>query len=181
MLTRTVDVAIAPFDLGARLTEVRDLARTAMTAANQPGGVLIAKYLREVTDVAGLLALGAHRDGEIVGVLVGWPTASRRWWPDEVRPALAASGNEHWLDDAFEIAELHVHPDVQGRGIATRLLTETRRRIRQRRVVLSTNAIDNQHARRFYRQRGFRTLTAPFEWRSVAVRIFVMGLELTEP
>lgn len=175
-----MDVDIAPFDLAARLSEVRELARTAMTAAQQPGGILIAKYLHEVTEVTGLLALGAHRQGELVGVLVGWPTASRQWWPNEVRPALRASGNEHWLDDAFELAELHVHPDLQGHGIATGLLEEAQRRVDQSRVVLSTNAINNQHARRFYRNRGFRTLSGPFQWRSVAIRIFVLGRELTE-
>lgn len=180
VLTRVVNVDIAPFDLGERLDEVRELARTAMTAARQPGGILIAKYLTEVTEVSGLLALGAHADDALVGVLIGWPTASRRWWPDEVRPALRASDNEHWLDDAFELAELHVHPDVQGHGIATGLLDEARHRIAQRRIVLSTNAINNKHARRFYRNRGFRVLTGPFQWRSVPIRIFVLGREITE-
>lgn len=155
VLTRVVDVDIAPFHLGERLDEVRELARTAMTAARQPGGILIAKYLTEVTEVSGLLALGAHADDALVGVLVGWPTASRRWWPDQVRPALRASDNEHWLDEA-------------------------RRRIAQRRIVLSTNAINNKHARRFYRNRGFRVLTGPFQWRSVPIRIFVLGREVTE-
>jgi ribosomal protein S18 acetylase RimI-like enzyme len=173
-----VDVDIAPFDLTARLDEARRLARTAMSAANQPGGILVAKYLDEVTDVAGLLALGAHRQDRLVGMLVGWPIANREWWRHHVRPALAATENLHWIDDAFELAELHVHPDLQGAGVGTALLEEAERRIDQQRIVLSTNAIDNWHAREFYRRRGFRTLTAPFRWLELDLRVFVLGREV---
>ncbi|WP_182544610.1 GNAT family N-acetyltransferase [Halosaccharopolyspora lacisalsi] len=179
MLTEDVDVDIAPFDLQDRLDEVRALARTAMTDAGQPGGILVAKYLDEVTELDGLLALGAHRGQRLVGMLVGWPTASREWWPHHVRPALTATHNEHWLDDAFELAELHVHPDVQRHGLASALLDEVRLRIDQPRIVLGTNALNNQRARQFYRGQGFRTLTGPFEWLGLDMRIFVLGLEFS--
>lgn len=172
-----MDVDIAPFDLGERLQETRTLARTAMTAADQPGGILIAKYLDEVTGLDGLLALGAFRQDELVGMLVGWPTTSRDWWPHHVRPALAATGNEHWLDGAFELAELHVHPDLQGSGIGTALVEQVQQRITHPRIVLSTNAIDNRKAREFYRRRGFRTLTGPFQWLGLPLRILVLGRE----
>lgn len=172
-----MDVDIAPFDLGERLAESRTLARTAMTASNQPGGILIAKYLDEVTGLDGLLALGAFRQDELVGMLVGWPTASRSWWPRHVYPALSMTGNEHWLDDAFELAELHVHPDVQGLGVGTGLVEEAERRIDNPRIVLSTNALDNRRAREFYRRRGFRTLTGPFQWLGLPLRILVLGRE----
>jgi ribosomal protein S18 acetylase RimI-like enzyme len=173
-----VDVEIAPFDLTARLAEARTLARTAMSAAGQPGGFLVAKYLQEVTDIPGLLPLGAHRQDELVGMLVGWPIANRDWWRERIRPALTVTENVHWLDDAFELAELHVHPDLQGNGIGSALLDNAERMIDQQRIVLSTNAIDNWRAREFYRRRGFRTLTPPFRWLGLDLRIFVLGREI---
>ncbi|GAB3298602.1 GNAT family N-acetyltransferase [Parasphingorhabdus pacifica] len=176
-----MDVDIAPFDLGERLQDTRALARTAMTAADQPGGILIAKYLDEVTELDGLLALGAFQQGELAGMLVGWPTASREWWPHRVGPALAATENEHWLEDAFEVAELHVHPEAQACGVGTGLIDEAVRRIDNPRMVLSTNAIENRRAREFYRRRGFRTLTGPFQWLGLPLRILVLGRELRTP
>lgn len=178
---KDVDVDIKPFDLGAHLGQARSIARTAMTDARQPGGLLIAKYLDEVTELAGLLALGAYQRDELVGVLVGWPTASRDWWPHQVRPALAMTENLHWLDDAFELAELHVHPDFQGIGVGTALLDEAERRVELPRIVLSTNAVGNLKAKAFYRRRGFRTLTAPFRWLGLDLRVLVLGRELRPP
>ncbi|WP_433871822.1 GNAT family N-acetyltransferase [Saccharopolyspora sp. CA-218241] len=173
-----MNVRITTFDLAARLDAARALARTAMSAAGQPGGILIGQYFHEVTELDGLLALGAFHDDELVGMLLGWPTASRDWWPAQVRPDLAQTGNLHWLDDAFELAEIHVHPDHQGRGLGGRLLGAAEERIPQRRIVLGTNAIDNHRAKEFYRRRGFRTLTGPFRWLGLPLRVLVLGREI---
>jgi ribosomal protein S18 acetylase RimI-like enzyme len=173
-----MDVDIAPFDLTARLDEAIGLARTAMSAAGQPGGILIGRYLEEVTEVPGLLALGALRQDTLVGMLVGWPVANRWWWRHHVQLALATTENLHWLEDAFELAEFHVHPAVQGLGIGTALLDTADGMIEQRRIVLSTNAIDNRPSREFYRRRGFRTLTPPFRWLGLDLRVYVLGREI---
>lgn len=173
-----MDVDIADFDLRARLDEAKALAREAMAHARQPGGILVAQYLDEVTELPGLVALGAFRQDELVGALLGWPTASRAWWPHHVRPALAATDNQHWLDGAFELAELHVHPDLQGAGVGTDLLAEAERRLDLPRIVLSTNALNNRRAREFYRRRGFRVLTGPFRWLGLPHRVLVLGRQL---
>lgn len=173
-----MDVDIAPFDLAARVDEARTLARTAMSAAGQPGGILIGKYLDEVTEVPGLLALGAHRQDSLMGMLVGWPVANRWWWRHHVRLALDDAGNLHWLDDAFELAEFHVHPAVQGLGIGTSLLDAADHMIEQSRIILSTNAIDNQPTQEFYRRRGFGMLTPPFRWLGLDLQVAVLGREI---
>lgn len=167
---------IAPFDLAARCAEAISLAQTAMSVAGQPGGLLVARYLDEVTEVPGLVALGAHDRERLIAILVGWPCASRTWWSHHVRPALARSSNEGWLDDAFEVAELHVHPDVQGHGLGTKLLAKAATEVRQPRMVLSTN-VENDNARAFYRRRGFRTLTGAFRWLGTDLRVLVLGRE----
>lgn len=168
----------ATFNLSAHLDEARTLARLAMTDADQPGGLLIAKYLDEVTELDKLLSLGAYQHEQLIGIVIGWPVASREWWPHHVRPALAMTGNEHWLDNAFELAELHVHPNWQGTGVGTALLADAERRIENPRIVLSTNAVDNKRTREFYRRKGFRTLTGPYQWLGLPLRILVLGREL---
>lgn len=175
-----MDADIAPFDLDARLRDTTALAREAMAAAHQPAWTLAGQHLGGVTELPGLLPLAAQQQNRLLGILIGFPTAGRDWWPNQVRPALAAAENLHWLDDAFELAELHVHPDVQGGGLGSALLNEAVRRIEQRRIVLSTNAIGNRPARAFYRKHGFRTLTAPFRWMDTPLRVFVLGRELTD-
>jgi GNAT superfamily N-acetyltransferase len=105
--------------------------------------------------------------------------ANREWWRNQVRLPLDMSENLHWLDDAFELAELHVHPDRQGGGIGTALLQEAGQRIAERRIVLTTNAIGNHPTKEFYRRRGFRTLTGPFQWLGLPMRVLVLGREIT--
>lgn len=173
-----MDVDIAPFDLAARLDEAIGLARTAMSAAGQPGGTLIGRYLDEVTEIPGLLALGALQQDTLVGMIVGWPVANRWWWRHHVQLALDDAENLHWLDDSFELAEFHVHPTMQGRGVGTALLNAADGLIEQGRIVLSTNAVDNRPTLEFYRRRGFRTLTPPFRWLGLDLRILVLGREV---
>lgn len=177
MLTDQVDVDLAPFDLGERSWEAITLAQDAMAEADQPGWALAAQYLDDVVDLPGLVSLGAHQQDRLVGFLVGFPCASRDWWPRNVRPALDATGNAHWLDGAFELAELHVHPDVQGAGVGTALIESLPERTNLSHMVLSAN-VANRRAREFYRRRGFRALTGPFRWLGLDLRIMVMGREV---
>jgi ribosomal protein S18 acetylase RimI-like enzyme len=172
-----VDVDLAPFDLAERCWEAITLAQDAMAAAVQPGWALAAQYLDDVVDLPGLVSLGAHRDDRLVGALIGFPCASRDWWPRNVRPALKATGNAHWLDGAFELAELHVHPNVQGAGVGTALIESAIEHTSLTHIVLSAN-VANRRAREFYRRRGFRTLTGPFRWLGTDLRILVMGREI---
>ena len=57
----------------------------------------------------------------VIGFAYGFHGASGQWWHDLVRSALAAAGGrdlaQAWLDDSFEVAEVHVHPGYQGRGV----------------------------------------------------------------
>ena len=91
---------------------------------------------------------------------------------------LSAVYRHDWSVLVVDEPELHVHPDLQGSGIGSALLDNAERMIDQQRIVLSTNAIDNWRAREFYRRRGFRTLTPPFRWLGLDLRIFVLGREI---
>ena len=61
------------------------------------------------------------------------------------------------LADYFEITELHVHPNAQGRGIGKALLTELLSRVDAPRALLSTPEGPTR-AWRLYRRLGFTDL-----------------------
>ncbi len=65
-------------------------------------------------------------DDRMVGVAYGYRGAAGQWWHEQVRRGIieqsGAETAERWLDDYFELTEVHVAPASQGRGIATEAL-----------------------------------------------------------
>ncbi|MEV5574642.1 GNAT family N-acetyltransferase [Spirillospora sp. NPDC052269] len=118
--------------------------------------------------------------GSVRGFAYGFHGEPGQWWHDVVRQALVErDGVEHadyWLDDAFEVAELHVHPDEQGRGNGRALLNALCEGRRERTVVLSTLDLDPESpARRLYRSVGLRDLLTAFDFPGGGPPYAVMG------
>ncbi|MEU5881729.1 GNAT family N-acetyltransferase [Spirillospora sp. NPDC047279] len=116
----------------------------------------------------------------VAGFAYGFHGAGGQWWHDVVHHALTERGGpEHaaeWLDDPFEVAELHVHPDHQGRGLGRALLTSLCAGRRERTVVLSTLDLrPDSPARRLYRSVGMIDLLTDFEFPGGGPRYAVMG------
>jgi ribosomal protein S18 acetylase RimI-like enzyme len=103
--------------------------------------------------------------GEPVGFGYGFRGQAGQWWHDTVARALADAHGRPvaaaWLDDSFEVAELHVTPDYQGRGIGTDLLLRLTSDRPERTALLSTRDADTP-ARRLYRGVGFIDLLTGF-------------------
>jgi ribosomal protein S18 acetylase RimI-like enzyme len=103
--------------------------------------------------------------GEPVGFGYGFHGARGQWWHDTVDRALAASHGLQaaaaWLEDSFEVAELHVTPEYQGRGIGTDVLHRLVSGRSERTALLSTPDTDSA-ARRLYRTSGFTDLLTGF-------------------
>jgi ribosomal protein S18 acetylase RimI-like enzyme len=126
-------------------------------------------------------AFVAQRRRDVVGFGYGFHGESGQWWHDVVRDALTeAGGPEHaryWLDDAFEVAELHVHPAAQGQGLGRGLITTLCAGRSERTVVLST--LDAQTpARHLYRTLGMTDLLAAFRFPGGGPLYAVMGATL---
>jgi len=83
-------------------------------------------YAVQHTERPGFRAVGAFAespDGEqLVGFGYGYLVAPGQWWHDQVRAALDRRTAKKWLPGAFEVCELHVHPEHQSRGLGRRLL-----------------------------------------------------------
>jgi ribosomal protein S18 acetylase RimI-like enzyme len=139
----------------------------------------------------GFRGLTAHVDGRLAGFTYGFHGESGQWWHDMVAAALgtrsgagiAAAGYADseapcaWLDDSFEVAELHVLPSWQGQGIGRSLLLSLTSGRPERTAVLSTADAPTK-ARRLYRGVGFTDLLTDFRFSGTEPPYAVMGAPL---
>ena len=118
--------------------------------------------------------------GSVRGFAYGFHGARGQWWHDVVFQALGdREGPEHaesWLGDTFEVAELHVRPEAQGRGLGRGLLSALCEDRPERTVVLSTlDRRPDTPARSLYRSVGMVDLLTDFEFPGGGPRYAVMG------
>ena len=98
----------------------------------------------------------------LLGVAYGYRGAPDQWWQQQVTRGLRHFGFpdteiHRLMSDYFELTELHIHPNAQGRGLGEAL---TRRLLNDRPeayVLLSTPEIgaEPNRAWRLYRRLGF--------------------------
>jgi ribosomal protein S18 acetylase RimI-like enzyme len=124
----------------------------------------------------------ARRDREVVVAFTyGFHGVGGQWWHDMVRSAVTATAGPdvaaHWLDDSFEVAELHVRPEYQKHGIGRQLLLRLTRECTERTAVLSTMDTESP-ARRLYRSLGFTELLTDYWFAGADTAYAVMGAAL---
>jgi GNAT superfamily N-acetyltransferase len=121
------------------------------------------------------------RRGPIIAFAYGFHGENGQWWHDVVRQALSTAGgrgySRAWLSDAFEVAEVHVHPGHQGRGIGRAIVLALTHARLERTAVLSTQDSDTV-ARRLYRRLGFADLVTGFSFPGTDPPYAVMGATL---
>ena len=179
-------------ELGPRefRTAIRALVGVYAAAMNPPDRTLSGREAIMDRHAAspGFRGLSAHVDGRLAGFTYGFHGESGQWWHDMVAAALATrsgariSAAEYagtdapgaWLDDSFEIAELHVLPPWQGRGIGRSLLLSLATGRQERTAGLST-ADAPTRARRLYRGLGFTDLLTDFRFSGSEPPYAVMG------
>ena len=127
------------------------------------------------------LAVRAASSGRVVAFTYGFRGLPGQWWHDVVRAGMTAAAGlrtaGYWLDDVLEIAEVHVHPDYQARGIGRRMVLTLTARRSERTAVLSTRDAPTP-ARRLYRSLGFADLLSDFLFPGGGPPYAVMGAEL---
>lgn len=126
----------------------------------------------------GFRAVAAISGEELVGFGYGYRGRAGEWWHDIVAKALGRDlGRDvarEWLDDAFELAELHLLPTHHGAGIGRAMLTTLLDDLGTRTVVLSTHDKESP-ARSLYRSEGFEDLLCGFVFPGSAEVYAVMG------
>jgi GNAT superfamily N-acetyltransferase len=117
----------------------------------------------------------------IVGFAYGFHGADGQWWHDLVRSALASAGGrdfaQQWMAESFEVAEVHVHPDYQGRGIGRAMVPALLHPRLERTALLSTQDTESR-ARRLYRGLGFTDLVTDYRFPGTDPPYAVMGTSL---
>lgn len=126
-------------------------------------------------------AEGRERARPIVGFSYGFRGADGQWWHDTVAAALTAKCGQRmssaWLADSLEIAEVHVVPDFQHRGIGKSLVLGLAEGRHERTAMLSTPDTEST-ARRLYRGLGFEDLLTGYRFSGAPVSYAVMGAVL---
>ena len=130
------------------------------------------------------LAVTAGSSGRVVAFSYGFRGLPGQWWHDVVRAGISTTAGlrtaDGWLDDVLEIAEVHVHPEYQARGIGRRMMLTLTARRPERTAVLSTRDAQTP-ARRLYRSLGFVDLLTGFVFPGGGPPYAVMGVELPLP
>jgi ribosomal protein S18 acetylase RimI-like enzyme len=138
------------------------------------------------TERAGFRAVGAFAapvgpagSGEeaLVGFGYGYLVAPGQWWHDQVRAALDRRTAKRWLPGAFEVCELHVHPDFQSRGLGRQLLHALVAGTEAEVALLSTPDADTK-AFRLYHADGFVDLARAYHFPGDARPFAILGARL---
>jgi len=167
--TPVVSVAeLSPAGFTIRLDELLAVYAAAM----RPAPELLAGRRTIMAGHAGnpgfrALAVTDDATGRAAGFGYGFHGAGGQWWHDTVSRALAARSGDQaaaaWLDDSFEVAELHVVPGHQGHGVGAGVLLRLTAGRAERTALLSTRDADTP-ARRLYRGTGFADLLTAFRF-----------------
>ena len=121
----------------------------------------ISSWRNDVTRPGFSAQIVTHDNG-IVGVAYGFLGSPDSWWDAELRRGLRLQGGpteEQWniVRNYFELAEIHVLPQYQGRGLGRKLLEGLLWNAPARYALLSTPEVPNEDngAFRLYRATGF--------------------------
>jgi ribosomal protein S18 acetylase RimI-like enzyme len=127
----------------------------------------------------GFRAFGAFRpDGRLVGFSYGYTSVAGRWWRETIAQPLTPALRAFWLRDAFELAELHVHPAGQGVKLGSQLHDQLLAGLPHQTALLSVMH-RSARARQLYQSRGWQTLVAELRFPTEPRTPFsLLGLEL---
>lgn len=164
-----------------RLSEALRLYVTAMNypenTADQRAPMWTAHMLREGWRC--VAAVGA--DDALLGVSYGYQGAAGQWWHEQVRRGLTLTRDGgyayHWMNDYFELTELHVRTDIQGQGVGEALLRALLRGPTNTTVLLSTPEGDSR-AWRLYRRVGFEDVLRDYHFAGDPRPFAVLGRPL---
>jgi ribosomal protein S18 acetylase RimI-like enzyme len=191
---KVTDSELGPQEFRAAIRELVAVYAAAMNAPERMLGGREAIMDRHAAS-PGFRCLTATADGVIAGFTYGFHGETGQWWHDMVAGALAVNPGAGyqdrgthadqtgggtaagWLDNSFEIAELHVLPPYQGMGIGRSLLLSLTSGRQERTAVLST-ADAPTRARRLYRGVGFTDLLTGFRFSGSEPPYAVMGARL---
>ncbi|MGH3613501.1 MAG: GNAT family N-acetyltransferase [Pseudonocardia sp.] len=176
-------VELGPAALVDRLTDALGIYVTAMGYPPSTAGSRRSLWLDHLQR-PGWRAVGAlDANGDLLGIAYGYVGGPGQWWFEEVRRGLRWLGSERqaWLADYFELTELHVRPEAQGRGIGEDLVRGLLAGTDRARVLLSTPehaAGRPSRAWQLYRRIGFLDVLREYRFTGDTRPFAVLGRTL---
>ncbi|MBB5131642.1 ribosomal protein S18 acetylase RimI-like enzyme [Thermocatellispora tengchongensis] len=172
---------VGPDEFGAAL----DRAIEIYTAAMRPPADQLAGrkgIMRTHATYPDFTCVFAERpDGVLVGFAYGFHGLPGQWWHDVIHRSISERGGEGaargWLGNALEIAEVHVHPDYQGKGTGRAMMHKLCEGRPERTAVLSTHDQPTA-ARHLYHSLGFVDLLTQFVFPGGYERYAIVGAPL---
>jgi ribosomal protein S18 acetylase RimI-like enzyme len=120
-------------------------------------------FIAAHTQRAEFRAVATFDADRLVGFGYGYRSLPGQWWHEQVRAGLDPDTYAAWMTDCFELVELHVLPDAQGRGAGRSQLVALLDGVRRRTVALSTPEGESR-AWRLYRRMGFVDLLRHYDF-----------------
>lgn len=143
----------------------------------EPRVLAFPAIVRQHTERPDFRAFGAFEGDRLVGFTEGYTGAPGQWWHDVVAARLSPADRARWLSGAFELVELHVHPDHQRQGLGGRLHDVVLEGLVNSTAVLSTRRGETP-AMELYRRRGWNTLIDEMLFPSNPTPFRILGLDL---
>ncbi len=169
---------LSPADFVEALPAMRDVFQEALEYPPlEPRVMSFVPVARGHVGRTGFRAAAAFDGESLVGFTYGQLGEPGHWWREQVARALTPEGRRRWLEDAFELVELHVRPSHQGRGLGGRLHDLLLEGLSARSALLSTPAREGR-AMLLYRSRGWEQLAEGHLFDGVSERYRILGLDL---
>ncbi|HYY44291.1 MAG TPA: GNAT family N-acetyltransferase [Actinomycetota bacterium] len=115
--------------------------------------------------------------GRIIGFTYGQSGVAGTWWYDNVARAAGKARTRRWLEGCFELTELAVAPEYQGKGVGGRLHDMLLEGLPHRTAVLSTLAAETP-ALALYRKRGWQVVVDSMVFPNGTRPFSILGLDL---
>lgn len=177
-------VDLSPDELRSRLGEALDVYVSAMGYPPGTVGQRRPMWLEHALRPGWRCTAVLDSAQALLGIAYGYPGAAGQWWYQEVRRGLVRGVPGHairWLSDYFELTELHVRPDAQGRGLGEALLRRLLAGVGSARVLLSTPeppTAGTTRAWRLYRRTGFTDVLRDYRFSGDPRPFAVLGRDL---
>lgn len=178
--TYTVRALGAEELIAQRLDQALDVFSAAIGYPRRHARVLgLADTIRRHALRPGFRAFGAlSPQHALIGFSYGYTSQPGLWWREQIVPHLTAAEQQYWLADAFELAELHVHPSAQGQKLGSALHDQLLRGLTHRTALLSVMH-RSVRARQLYVSRGWQELVHEMRFSTDPATPFsVLGLAL---
>ncbi|WP_092600661.1 GNAT family N-acetyltransferase [Actinopolyspora xinjiangensis] len=151
-------VELSADELRARLPEAVRVYVTAMGYPHWATQQRIPIWSAHMSRAGWRCVAAFNERDELSGIGYGYSGATGQWWHEQVRRGMLERMPQQraheWLDDYFELTELHVHPDTQGQGLGESILRRLLASAPGKNVLLSTPEGPTR-AWRLYRRVGF--------------------------